>query len=132
MPLSKILDVEGLINEQQQDSLEIAIVDFINSKKIDLIILTIDDLYPYENLKEFTTGQSEKWKIGARYERGGIIVAISKKLNEINIYLSETVEQILTESECTEITVKEVIPHFDQGNYYKGILNCIGALKKKV
>ena len=132
IPLSKILDVEALINEQQQDSLEIAVVDFINSKKINLVIVTIDDVYPYKNLKDFAISQSEKWKIGERYERGGIIIVLSKDLNAMSITPSQQLQQTLSESDCIEIIDSVDFPFFIDNSYFKGLLNCITALKVKL
>jgi len=132
LPLSKILDVEGLFYKDKYDSLERSIIEFIHLKKIDLLIMSIDDLYPYTDIAAFGKGQSEKWKTGKRYERGGIFIVFSKELNRMNISLNLKTSSIISSEECDRIIEDIALPYFEEGNYYLGIMKSIQALKDKV
>lgn len=132
LPLSKILDVEGIFSKQQYDSLERAIIEFIHLKKIDLLVLSIDDLYPYEDFKSYGYNQRVNLKIGKRYERGGIIILFSKKLNEIQIELSEKTSQYLSPADCNRLIEDSIKDLFNNKDYFKGIMNGIQAIKEKV
>ena len=128
LPLSKILDVEGLFNREQYDSLESAIVEFIYLKKIDLVVITMDEVEPYQNLDEFADAQLHKLKVGARYEQGGILIVISKELNDAHIALTGSTQKFISESDCNEFLPSDLSP---VTSYFKLVFNCIMDFKKK-
>ena len=132
LPLSKILDVEGLFIKNQYDSLEREIIEFIYFNKIDLVVVSIDDVYPYNDIYNFGTGHLESWKTGKRYELGGILIAFSKTLNQVSITLSEKTISVISKNDCNKIIQEIILPNFEKGDYFKGIMDCIRALKDKV
>ena len=123
-------DVEGLFNSQQYDSLERAIIDFIISKKIDLLIVSIEDLYPYDDFEDFAVNQRIRWNVGGRYENGGILLVISKSGNNSFITINKHSKEVLNEDECLNALALNGQPEFEKGRYFKGILKSIEALTK--
>ena len=86
LPLSKILDLEGILNEKQYDSLEGLIIQFIHIQKTDLVIVTLDDPYPFSDFDDFVKHRGETWNIGGRYEKGGLMLAYSSALKSFAVY----------------------------------------------
>lgn len=131
LPLSKILDLEGLLNKTEYDSLERAIIEFIHLNKMDLVVITIEDLFPYENFEVYSEGIREKWNIGARYNRGGIVVVYSKFMKDINVSLSKTALTVYTASEIDllEENIKKEIT--DGSKPYRHLAGLIADLKQK-
>ena len=132
LPLTKILDVEGLFNSNQYDSLERAIIDFIITKKVDLLIVSIEDLYPYENFEEFSENQSIDWNVGSRYENGGVLIVLSKSKNESYVTINKRLKDKINEKVCDDILKNTGQPEFEKGYYFKGLLLSIEALKSTI
>ena len=80
LPLSKILDLEGLFSESEYDSLEGLIIQFIHLKKTDLVVVTLDDPYPFQDFASFVQNKGEVWNIGGHYEKGGLMLVYSSVL----------------------------------------------------
>ena len=129
LPLSKILDVEGIFTTQQFDSLERALVDFVFSKKMDLLVVTMDDPYPFDSFDDFAKGQINKWNVGRRYEKGGILMIISKKNNTWMIVPDAKGKFSLSSEKCKTVLETKGESHFEEGQFYKGVQSCIKELK---
>ena len=132
LPLSKILDVEALFNQEQYDSLERALVDFIQLKKIDFVVVTIDDVFPFENIEDFVEQQTINWKIGNRYEEGGVLLAISKNLGDLSFSINKKNQSSLSDLDFQKMIHDVGSPEFQKGNYFQGLFYCIDYLKKEL
>lgn len=87
LPLSKILDLETVFNSREYDSLESAAVSFVNALKMNLVIVSLDDPFPFKDLSTYAKAQAIKWNVGSRYERGGIFLVFSQQRNDVSIAL---------------------------------------------
>ena len=47
---------------------------------MEIVILSIDELYPDKNINEFSNNKLIDWKIGGVFEKSGVIIVFSKKL----------------------------------------------------
>ncbi|MEQ8324358.1 MAG: TPM domain-containing protein [Vicingaceae bacterium] len=86
IPLSKILDLEGLLSESHYDSLEGRIIQFIYAQKLDLVVITIDDFYPHDTFDNYLLEVGKEWNIGGRYQNGGLLLAYSSVTSQIGLY----------------------------------------------
>jgi len=132
LPLTKILDVEGLFSRQQYDSLERLIIEFIHLKKIDLVIVSIDDTYPYLDLEEYSHEILIKLKIGSRYAGGGFLLLLSKNMNIMMIKLSDKTLSIIDQEQLDHIIHESGIPEFNRKKYFNAIYQSILSIKEKI
>ena len=61
-----------------------------------------------------------------------IIIVFSKALVGMIISQGEALQKALLDQDCQEIIDSEVNPHFQDHNYFEGLLICIEALKRKL
>lgn len=127
-----ILDVEGILTSSEIDSIENSARYLLNQKKVGLLIITIDDFYPYTDINDYATIQGNNWHIGSKFEKGGIVLVISKSLRKVRISTSRISQQYLTDKESQEIIDNTLIPRFKTGEYYQAILEFINDVKTKM
>ncbi len=130
--LTSILDVENILNPSEIDSIENSARDLLKQKKVNLLIVTIDDFYPYKDIYDYSRNQGNNWHVGANFEKGGIVLVVSKSLRKVQISTSHISQKYLTDLECQEIIDKTLIPRFKNGEYYKAILEFINEVKTKI
>jgi len=127
-----ILDVEGILTSGEMDSIENSARHLLKQKKAGLLIITIDDFYPFTNIDDYATFQGNNWHIGSEFEKGGIVLVISKSLRKVRISTSHSAQQFLTDIESQEIIDKTLIPKLKTGVYFQAILEFINDVKSKI
>ncbi len=130
--LTQILDVEGILTSSEIDSIENSAKDLLKQKKVRLLIVTIDNFFPYKDIYNYAKNQGNTWHIGTEYEKGGIVLILSKSLRKVQISTSHISQKYLTDIECQEIIDNTLIPRFKNGEYYKAILDFIYEVKTKI
>lgn len=130
--LTSILDVESILTSNEIDSIEKTARDLLKQKKVSLLIITIDDFYPYKDIYDYSRNQGNNWHVGANVDKGGIVLVVSKSLRKVQISTSHISQKYLTDRECQEIIDKTLIPRFKTGEYYKAILEFINEVKTKI
>lgn len=130
--LTSILDVEGILTSKEIDSIENSAKDLLKQKKIRLLIVTIDDFYPYADINDYATIQGNNWHVGSGIEKGGIVLVFSKSLREVRISTSHISQQYLTDLESQDIIENTLIPRFKTGEYYQAILDFINEMKRNI
>lgn len=128
MPLSKILDIEGLFNDKQYDSLENILVSVINSKKTNVVLATMDDPYPYSSMSKYTTSQGKSWNVGGRYDKGGLLIVLSRNYDSIDLYIAKELDAN-TESNVQEL-FKNINMSDNNPEFFKELIEALNGLKE--
>ena len=124
-----VLDVEHLFSKEQVDTIQSAIKKLIKDKNFGVLIVSVDDLFPYKNIKDFAIGQGAVWSIGGGLSKGGIVVAFSKKLKRVRISTSSLSKQYLPDDEAQSLIDKVLLPKFSRGQYYEAIIEMVKKLE---
>lgn len=127
-----VLDIENDFSNLEIDSLTHLARSLQRKKKIRILIVSIDDLYPYNSIKEYAEKQGNEWGIGAKSDKGGIIFIFSKTLRKMRISTTNVAQQYLTNQESQEIINNILLPNFKKEKYCKGILEMIMEIEKKI
>ena len=88
---------------------------------MEILILSIDELYLNENIDDFANRKLIDWKIGGVFKKSGVIIVFSKKLRLLRISTTEISKKYLTDENCEKIVSEIMIPNFKKDNYYDGI-----------
>ncbi len=128
LPLSKILDIEGLFNKNQYDSLERIIIEFIHVRKTDLLVISMEDYFPYNSSKEFIDATFDNWNVGKRYANGGIIIFLSKKNNEVWIRGNDESTDIMKAVNLEKVRESTCLPAFAKAKYFEAVYLSIRKL----
>ena len=127
-----VFDLEGLFSVGQIDTIQMEAAKLSNNKNFGLLIVSVDDLYPYQNLKEYAIGQGYVWSIGSGLSKGGIVVAFSKKLKRVRISTSSLSKQFLPDEDAQNLIDKVLLPKFTRGQYYEAMIELIDKLEEEL
>jgi uncharacterized protein len=125
-----ILDIESLFSKSELDSINNLVIRLRKRKSIGLLIITVDDLYPYNNISEYAENKGNSWHIGSRQEKGGLLLVFSKSLRKVRISTSNISQNYLTDEESQRIIDKVLLPEFKQGKYFDAVVKFITELEK--
>ncbi|EAQ37920.1 hypothetical protein MED134_14306 [Dokdonia sp. MED134] len=130
-PLGVVSDYEGIFSEEQNSSLTKILNDYEEATSREIVIVTIDSITPYHNLKDYSTDLGNEWRIGKVKSNNGLLIVMSKNLRKIRITTGYGTEKILTDKICKKIIDSTIIPEFRRGDYYVGVEKGVQALKSK-
>jgi uncharacterized protein len=129
---TSILDLEKLFTIGQIDSLQMEVAGLRKNKDFGLLIVSVDDLYPYANIKDYAIGQGYVWSIGSGLSKGGIVVVFSKKLKKVRISTSSLSKQFLPDEEAQKLIDKILLPKFSRGQYYEAMIDLVKQLEAQL
>ncbi len=127
-----ILDLEGLFSPEQIDTIQLAIDELRNDRDFGIFIVSVDDLFPYNNLKEFAIGAGYVWSVGGGLSKGGTVVAFSKNLKRVRISTSSLSKKFLSDKDAQSLIDKVLLPKFSRGKYYDAMTGLIKKLMEEL
>ncbi len=118
---SVVYDLSNLFSTQEKDSLIKRILDYEKATTNQIAIAAFDSIPKNTTVLRYATDIAHTWGIGTIETNNGLLILISKYDREMSIATGLGTEKILTDSICRKIIDKTIIPHFKEGNYYKGV-----------
>ncbi|GAA4280048.1 TPM domain-containing protein [Gaetbulibacter aestuarii] len=128
---TRVLDIDNTLNNKEVDEIKLKIENLEKEKMVQLMIVTIDDLYPYKDITEYSIEQGNNWKIGKYQENGGIIVVLDKNDRNIRLSTDNKLKKELTDKECEEI-IEFLKPLFKEKEYSKGLKIMIDKINERI
>jgi len=129
LPFSNLVEIDSVFSPQQSRKINDIAKEIRNKNKMEIIILSIDELYPDKDIQTFSINKLTEWKIGGVLEKGGAIIVFSKNLKKVAISTTEIAMKYLTNKDCDKLIVDFMIPNFKNNNYYDGIYNSLIEIK---
>ncbi|MGH2666641.1 TPM domain-containing protein [Flavobacterium sp.] len=129
LPFSNLVEIDSLFSNEQSENINKIAKEIRNKNQIQIVILSIDELYPSENIDEFSFNKLIDWKVGGVYEKSGVIIVFSKKLRLARISTTYISKKYLTDESCDKIMHEIMIPNFKNENYYDGIYKSLVYIK---
>jgi len=120
-PIGYVNDFERIFTTEQKDKLENTISNFENLTTNEIVIVTIESIYPYKNIKDYSTDLANNWGVGKKGKDNGLVIVFSKRLRLIQISTGNSTEKILTDEICKSVLDQKIIPELKNGNIYGGI-----------
>jgi hypothetical protein len=130
LPFTNLIEIDSVFSEQQSKRINEIAKDIRIKNQMEIVILSIDEIYPKENILDFSASKLDDWNIGGVLEKSGLIIVFSQKLRLLRISTTEIAKQYLSDSECEGIVSDIMIPNFKKGNYYEGILDSLYKIKE--
>lgn len=132
LPFTEIFDLDSIFTISQNDSLSSLINEIKTKKNVQIMVMEVDELFPFENILDLSIRMLKIGNIGSYSSKGGVIIVFSKALRELRISTTEVAKNYLNDSECQMIIDEIVIPDFKSGLYFQGIYESLKAIKKKM
>ena len=124
-------EMPDFLSSQQAQKIEQRLRSFEDSTGNQIVIVVTDDLLGYEDW-EYATELGQKWGVGQEDKDNGIVFLIKpsggKGERKTFIAIGEGLEGVIPDALTGTIVNHDVIPRFQEGDYYNGVNNGIGVL----
>lgn len=132
-PARFVNDFTGLFTPQQANTLERKLSIFNDTSSTQIAIATVPSIYGYDP-NDYAQRLAEKWGIGQRGKDNGILLLVKPKnrneKGQVAIAVGYGLEGVIPDAIASRIIRHEIIPQFQQGNYYAGITKATDILMK--
>jgi uncharacterized protein len=123
-PPRLVNDLAGVLSSEEVQTLEDKLVAFNDSASTQIAVVIVPSLNGYEKM-DFTYRLAEKWGVGQKGKSNGLVIMVKPKTSlekgEAFIAPGYGLEAVIPDAICKRIVDNEMIPYFQQGNYYGGI-----------
>ena len=126
-----IMDEANIINSSDEKALNQKLTNLSNETGIQVAVLTIPSLEG-EALESYSMKVVEDWKLGQKGEDNGVLLLVSIGDRSLRIETGYGVEGDLTDTKCGLIIRNVITPHFQNGDYSRGIVQGVTAIVENV
>lgn len=133
-PPRLVNDFAGILNPQQEQSLETKLRRFNDTTSNQIAIVTVKSLNGYDPAS-FAYEIGEKWKVGQKKFDNGVVVLVKPKYSDRDrgrafIAVGYGLEPVIPDAIAKRIVDREMIPAFKNKNYYRGLNDATNILMK--
>ena len=130
-PPRLVNDYTGTLTASQNETLERKLVAYDDSTSTQILVLLVDDLQGY-SVEQYATEIGHNWGVGQKGKNNGVVILVKPSTahskGRVNISTGYGMEQYITDATSKRIIEKEMIPAFEEGDYYKGIDNAVNVI----
>lgn len=123
-PRRIVNDFTGMFNPQQQAALERKLRSFNDTSSTQIAIATVPSLHGYAP-NDYAQRLAEKWGVGQKGKDNGILLLIKPKTKsekgQVAIAVGYGLEGVVPDAIASRIIRNEVIPAFQNDQYYTGV-----------
>lgn len=121
----------GFLSAQQEQSLERTLRDFSEETSNQICIVIVDDLNGMDEAT-FATKILNDWGIGSRQNNNGVVILVKPTGGEgqrkLFISVGYGLEGAITDLQTKHIRENDIVPYFQKGQYYDGLLYGVQSL----
>lgn len=132
-PQRLVNDFAGLFSSQQIAQLEGMLVAFDDTTSNQITVVTVKDLEGY-SAADYATRLGINWQVGSADFNNGIVVLVKPKTlgssGQVFIAVGYGLEGAIPDAYTKRIVEGEMIPHFQEGNMYRGVYEACETLMK--
>lgn len=123
-PRRIVNDFTGMFSPQQQAALERKLRNFNDTSSTQIAVVTVPSLHGYAP-NDYAQRLAEKWGVGQKGKDNGILMLIKPKTRDekgqVAIAVGYGLEGTVPDAIASRIIRNEVIPAFQNGQYYNGV-----------
>jgi uncharacterized protein len=127
VPKRLVNDFTGLLNEQEQITLNNKLLTFNNETSTQIYVVTFDDLQGYD-IADFGVRLGQKWGIGQQGKDNGLLVLVSPANQKVTIQTGYGLEGAVPDALCRRVIETVIAPGFRAGKYYAGLDSATNVL----
>ncbi len=120
-------DFTNTLSFNEWKSIETMLKRYEDTTSTQIVVLMIDSLKG-ASIEDYAVSVFEKNKIGQAKKDNGVLLVIAKDDRKIKIEVGYGLEGVLTDVVCEEIINKEIVPQFQESNFYGGILTGVTSI----
>ncbi|MEY3397453.1 MAG: hypothetical protein RL220_47, partial [Bacteroidota bacterium] len=119
-----VYDMSSLLMADQRRSLERKLQGFARETSNQIVVVITDDLCSMESW-QYATELGEDWGVGQREQDNGIVIVVKPKTpearGEVAMAIGRGLEGAIPDVYTKDIQTNEMIPFFQQNDYFTGI-----------
>lgn len=123
-PPRLVNDLAGILSQQQAMQLENKLVEFNNQTSNQITVVIVPSLDGFDK-SDYAITLGHEWGVGQTGFDNGVVMLIKPRRGnergEAFIAVGYGLEPVITDAASRRIIENEMIPHFNEGNYYNGI-----------
>lgn len=132
-PKRIVNDFTDLFTPQQNQALEQKLRHFNDTSSTQIAVVTVPSLNGYEP-NDYAQRLAEKWGVGQKGKDNGLLVLVKPKSDrekgQVAIAVGYGLEGVIPDAIASRIIRNEIIPEFQQNNYYSGVNKATDVLMK--
>lgn len=131
-PPRLVNDFAGLLTPTQREVLEHKLVEFDKATSTQIAVVTVADLEGYD-VSDYAIRLHEKWGVGSKGKDNGILILVKPRTDTpggVFISVGYGLGGVVPDIAVSRILDNEMVPAFQQGDFYKGIDNAADLLIK--
>ncbi|MFZ4564473.1 MAG: TPM domain-containing protein, partial [Bacteroidales bacterium] len=123
-PPRLVNDFAGILTSDEIQNLEQKLVSFNDSTSTQIVVVIVKSLNGYD-YNEFAYKIGQAWGVGQKGKNNGAVLLVKPKYpnekGEACIQTGYGLEGVIPDALAKRIVTNEMIPNFQNGNYYAGI-----------
>lgn len=121
-PPRLVNDFANILDAQQEQQLENKLVAFDDSSSIQIAVVTVNTLDGYEPV-DYAVKLGRQWGVGNKKTNNGVILLVSTEEGNRRVFIAPGygMEGAIPDIIASRIVRNDIIPYFQQGDYYQGI-----------
>lgn len=132
-PTGYVNDFYRLFTVSQLNSLDSLVTGYEKKTSTEIVIVTLSSmLVNNQNFEDYTLQMANKWGVGKKDKKNGILVAIAPDLKRLRIQNGVGIQKIMTNEETKTIIDSVFIPHFKKGDYFKGTMQGLIVIMERL
>jgi uncharacterized protein len=126
-----LTDQAGMLSAEQRANLEAVLADYEAKTGSQIAVLTVKTTAP-EQIEQYSIRVAEAWKLGRKGVDDGVLLLIApdntSAMRRMRIESGRGVQGVLTDARSKQILQDVIAPHFQQKQYYDGLVAGVGAI----
>jgi uncharacterized protein len=126
-----VTDYTNALSAKEKGLLERKLVGFNDLTGSQVAVVIMESTGKYD-VKAYGLRLANSWGIGQKGKNNGVLVLIAVNDRKMAILTGKGLQSIVTDAICGEIIQNNFVPHFKNGDYYRGIDEGTNRLMKYV
>ena len=131
VPPRLVNDFSGILSQNEVNDLENTLVSFSNETSTQIVIVTVNSLET--DISDFAFQLGEEWGVGQEDKDNGIVIVLKPKIGNENgqvfVATGYGIEHLIPDAIANrDIIDNEMIPRFQENDYYGGLLNALNVI----
>ena len=123
----RVTDFTNSLSYAEWKDLESRLRDFEDSTSTQLAILLVNTIEG-GSIEEYSMSVFEKNKLGQKAKDNGVLIVVARQDRKVRIDVGYGLEGVLPDALTSQITTREITPHFKNGEFYEGLLAGVKAI----
>jgi uncharacterized protein len=124
-------DFDSILTPAQQKELNEICANYDKQTTNQLVVATVKDIKPYNDIKDYAKDLFNEWKIGTKEKNNGVLIVLCVKCNEVRITVGYGAEKSLTAEITDAIVDPGMVGYFQKNKNYEGLKFGIKEIIKK-